>query len=305
MARVTEQSVCPPLSGGSADFRRNHPYERETPVVPLIPRLIESRDYMRSIRQFQVPPGSFALWYLGQNGFIVKGSDELLAGIDLYLSNSCAEKFNRLPFRLNRQFPVFIEPEDLDIDVFITTHSHDDHADPETIRRVPKSRGTIFLGPFDSARIFRECGIEESRCRLIHPGETVQLGPSLSAQGTFALPTDNTDLNHMGVLLRFASGITFHNTGDTAYTEMLSRLLPQEVDVCAICINGGYHNLSAMEAAKVVKALRPRVVIPCHYDMMVNNIASPEMLRVALDVLGSDARCVVMKYYEPWVYTRS
>lgn len=132
----------------------------------------------------------------------------------------------------------------------------------------------------------------------------MELSEGVTLQGTFALPTDNTDLNHTGVLVTFANGITFYNTGDTAYIDRLGALLPTDVDVCAVCINGGFHNLSAMQAATMVKEIRPRVVIPSHYDMMVNNVGSPQMLQVALDVLGVDTEFRMMNYYEPWVYRR-
>jgi L-ascorbate 6-phosphate lactonase len=106
------------------------------------------------------------------------------------------------------------------------------------------------------------------------------------------------------VLLRFSDGTTFYNTGDTANAERLAALLPTEVDVCAICINGGFHNLSPVEAAGILSAIRPRVVIPCHYDMMVNNVGSPDMLRIAMDLASSPAVFKLMKYYEPWLYQR-
>jgi len=285
-------------------FTRNDPFDRIAPIQLVVPKLLESRQYMASIRQFSVPPDAIAIWFLGQNGFLLKDASGLLIGIDLYLTDSCAPSFAHLPFRADRQLPVFIEPEDLDIELFITTHSHQDHADPETIRRVKKTGKVRFLGPFDSMRIYRECGVPESFCRLIHAGETVSVGASTTVQATFALPTDATDLNHTGMLIEFGNGIRFYNSGDTAYTELLTPLLPTHVDICAICINGGFHNLSAMQAASIVKAVRPRVVVPCHYDMMVNNVGSPEMLRVAMGVLGCDASCVVMKYYEPWLYRR-
>ena len=289
---------------GRLIFNRNDPFDRGAPIQLVVPQLIESREYMRSIREYKVPADAIAIWFLGQNGFLIKDAAGPLIGIDLYLTNSCATTFADLPFRLDRQLPVFIEPEDLDIDVFLTTHSHEDHADPETIRRLDPSREMLFVGPFDSMRVYRECGVAESRCRLIHPGEKIQLGASTMAQAAFALPTDATDLNHTGVLLEFANGIRFYNTGDTAYTGHLARLLPTDVDVCAICINGGFHNLSAMQAAAIVKAICPRVAVPCHYDMMINNVGSPEMLRVALDVIGSDAAYIQMSYYKPWLYRR-
>jgi L-ascorbate 6-phosphate lactonase len=289
---------------GRLIFTRNDPFDRTAPIQLVVPKLLESRQYMASIRQFSVPPDSIAIWFLGQNGFLLKDASGLLIGIDLYLTDSCAASFAHLPFRTDRQLPVFIEPEDLDIDLFITTHSHQDHADPETIRRVRKTSKVRFLGPFDSMRIYRECGVPESLCRLIHPGETISIGASTTVQATFAMPTDATDLNHTGMLIEFGNGIRFYNSGDTAYTELLTPLLPTHVDICAICMNGGFHNLSAIQAASIVKAVRPRVVVPCHYDMMVNNVGSPGMLHVAMEVLGCNASFVVMKYYEPWLYRR-
>lgn len=285
-------------------FTRNDPYDRAAPIELVVPRLMESRTYMQSIRECEVPADAIAVWFLGQNGFLLKDARGPLIGIDLYLTNSCAASFAHLPFRLDRQLPIFIEPEDLDVDVFLTTHSHQDHADPETLRRMSKTGRTRFLGPFDSMRVYRECGVPESSCTLVHPGELLELG-STKIKPTFALPTDASDLNHTGMLIEFENGLRFYNSGDTAWAERLPDLLPADVDVCAICINGGFHNLAPKEAAAIAKALRPRHVIPCHYDMMVNNVGSPEMLRVALDLLGCDAAYSLLRYYEPTFFRHS
>ena len=45
---------------------------------------------MREIREFTVPRGSVAFWFLGQNGFVFKSDGGTVVGTDLYLSNSCA-----------------------------------------------------------------------------------------------------------------------------------------------------------------------------------------------------------------------
>jgi L-ascorbate 6-phosphate lactonase len=298
-----EPSGLPP--GPRYNFSTNDPYDRVAPVQMVLPRIKSSRDFMESIRTLVPPPDALALWFLGQNGFLLKDASGVLIAIDPYLTDSCARTFAHLPFRVNRQLPVFIEPEDLDVDVLITTHSHQDHADPETLRRLPGNLRAQFLGPWESVRRYRECGIPASSCRVVHPNEEISLGGSITLRGTFALPTDNTDLNHMGVLLQFASGISFYNTGDTAYCDMLPALVPRQMDLCAICINGGYHNLDTMRAASLIKAIDPRVAIPCHYDMMVNNTANPSMFRAALDIVGSTAACVILPYYEALVYRRS
>ena len=285
-------------------FSRNDPYNRQAPVEMVVPARMTSRAYMESIRAFTVPRDSLAIWFLGQNGFLLKAHGSPLVGIDLYLTNSCAARFIDLPFRLDRQLPVFIEPEDLDVDVFCTTHSHDDHADPETIRRLQRKNTVQFVGPWESVERYLICEVPKSACRLLHPNQILPLGGGVEVKGTFALPTDATDLNHIGLLFQFANGITFYNSGDTGECALLGSLLPHKVDICSICINGGFHNLSSMHAAHIVREIEPEVVIPCHYDMMVNNIGDPEMLRTALNVLGSRARVQVMDYYTPWLYRK-
>ena len=285
------------------DFARNDPFDRTQPIELVVQPKVSSAEYMQSIREYPVPPGGLAVWYLGQNGFILKDAVSPLIGIDLYLTNSCGEDFKGLPFRLDRQLPIFVEPEDLDVDVFVTTHSHQDHADAATIRRLHKRERMVFVGPFDSCKVYEECGVPKHSCRLIHPGEVLRLGTT-TLTATFALPTDRTDLNHSGVLLEFSSGITFFNTGDTSWAERLPTLLPTDVDICAVCINGGYNNLSSEQAAAIIKAVSPRVAIPCHYDMMINNVGSPAMFKVALERTGVTASFHMLRYYESWLYTR-
>src|SRR5690348_15576354 len=119
-------------------FTSNDPYDRSASIQCVVPQLLPSREYMQSIRRFTVPADAVAVWYLGQNGFLLKDATGPLIAIDPYLTNSCATTFAHLPFRLDRQLPIFIEPEDLDVNIFLTTHSHHDHADPETIIRMPK-----------------------------------------------------------------------------------------------------------------------------------------------------------------------
>jgi L-ascorbate 6-phosphate lactonase len=283
------------------NFTLNDPHDRATPVRLVLPALIPSREYMQSIRDYQVVPGSLAVWFFGQNGFVLKNATSPLVGIDLYLTNSCAERFAHLPFRLDRQLPIFVEPEDLDVDIFLTTHSHDDHADPETIRRLRKRDRMCFVGPWQSIEKYRTCGIAASQCALIHPAQTYEFD-EVEIAASFALPTDGTDLNHSGVLVSFPGGISFYNTGDTAWCELLPSLLPASPDICAICINGGYNNLDSGQAARIIATMLPRVAIPCHYDMMINNISNPEMFKVALDILGCPVPVHMPDYYKPWLF---
>jgi hypothetical protein len=57
-------------------FTRNDPYDRTAPIEYIAPRLLDSRTYMRMIREFDVPTNDLAIWYLGQNGFLLIASPE-------------------------------------------------------------------------------------------------------------------------------------------------------------------------------------------------------------------------------------
>ena len=64
------------------------------------------------------------MWWFGQNGYIFKSPEGTLAGVDLYLTNSCEGLAPGMD--LSRRVPVLVEPEDIDIDVFACTHNHQD-----------------------------------------------------------------------------------------------------------------------------------------------------------------------------------
>lgn len=264
-------------------------------------RAITSAERMRTIRATSVPDDSIALWFLGQNGFLLKSSAGTLVAIDPYLTDSCATLFKDLPLDLSRRLPVLLDPVDLDVDFYVVTHSHEDHLDEATVRGLRCA--PHFVAPWEALQRLRGFGLPAEKMQLLHPNEIVKLN-EIQLHGTFALPTDATDLNHIGLLFEFANDIRFYNTGDTAYAESLGSLLPRDVDICAICINGGFNNLSHAEAARLACKVKPRVVIPTHWDMMRCNLGDPEMFRVALQQLQCDAKFELLGYDEPFVYTR-
>ena len=283
------------------NFAGNDPFDHDSPINLVVPPLKSSIDFMQSIREYNVKKNSLAIWTLGQNGFILKSSDGTTICIDPYLSNYCAEaeKYRHFNIRLDRQLPIFIYPEDLDVDIILTTHSHDDHADPFTLSKIKKR--TTFIGPWEAFQRFKSCGIDGKYCLLIHPNQEIKV-KGVNIFGTFSMPTDYTDLNHMGFIIRFDNGISFYNSGDTDYTELLGFAGEFKPDIASICINGGFNNLDNMDAVKITKMIEPKVVIPCHYDMMVNNIGNPLIFESFLNLQDCTSKFEMMAYYEPYIY---
>ena len=81
-----------------------------------------------TIHRTEVPTGSIAVFYLGQAGFWFKTSSGKNIAIDVYLSDA-AERL----FGFKRMCPPVIEPEDIDVDLYLTTHSHIDHLDTDML----------------------------------------------------------------------------------------------------------------------------------------------------------------------------
>ncbi len=255
---------------------------------------------MNEIRAYPVPSGHVALWWFGQNGYIFKSPEGTLLSTDLYLTDSCADLHAGLD--LKRRAPILIEPEDLDVDIFTCTHNHQDHTDPETVRRVKNKDAIAFVGPHPSCDVFRHEGVEQGRIHPAWPHHFLQF-KDVEIHGTFALPTDDTDLNHMGFVFQFGKGPRIYVTGDTDYSELLVSAAKRQPDVVITCINGGFNNLSHWEAADVVGKIKPKLAIPCHYDMFADNMVDPKQFRASLLLRAPGVGYQELSYGKPFLFS--
>lgn len=256
---------------------------------------------MQEIRACAVPRNSVALWWFGQNGFIFKSAEGTLLSTDLYLTDSCAEAYADSGINLCRQVPVLIPPEELQVDLYTCTHNHQDHTDPATIERLRHKDTTQFIGPHPSCEVFAEKGVESGRIVPAWPACELEFR-DVVIHGTFALPTDATDLNHMGFVFQFGKGPRVYVTGDTDYSELLASAGKYKPDLMITCINGGFNNLSHYEAAQLAAQIQPQAAIPCHYDMFPDNAADPAQFRASLAMRAPGVRYVRLEHGKAFVF---
>jgi L-ascorbate 6-phosphate lactonase len=256
---------------------------------------------MEEIRATRVARKSFALWFLGQNGWILKSPSGFVMAIDPYLGDSC--KGRRPYLDQARQVPVMIEAARLGVDLFACTHSHIDHAEPFTIKGALAAGTERYLGPAEAIGVYAQSGVPEEARILTWPNDVKEFA-DIRITGTFALPTDHTDLTHMGFVIEVDGGPSLYVTGDTAATDILHTAARHKPDVMAVCINAGFKNLSHWQAAEFVRVVDPRVAIPCHYDMFRDNSCSPHMFRASLAIQGIGDKYHEMAYRKPLVYAR-
>lgn len=242
-------------------------------------------DLMAEITAAAVERKTMAVWFLGQNGWVIKSPAGRVLVVDPYLSDACNP--SRRGLDLRRQVPVLIAPETLEADLLACTHSHKDHADLASLCPICCSgRVKQFVGPAQTQAVFAQAGVAEADRRLTWPGDVVELD-DMRLTGTFALPTDTSDVTHMGFVVQVDDGPKLWITGDTAWCDLLAEEgIRHAPDAIALPINGGYANLSHWEAAELTRRVNPRLAIPCHWDMFADNSCDPRMFAASLTVKG-------------------
>lgn len=230
-----------------------------------------------------------ALWFLGQAGYIMK-SDGITVMIDPYLSDSVGKAAPLFA----RAYPVPVDPASIKADIFIVTHDHTDHLDPETITPYAHKSTTIFVAPRHAAKKLKTMGIEN--IVVIDHGDEAEI-KGVQIKGIFALATGPDAIDTTGYAITFPCGKNVYHTSDTAYCDLLLKTAPK-VDVFLPCINGKYGNLNIAEAIAVTKAVDPKYVIPNHYDVMALNSENPESFRYFCSAENVAAKVVVLQPLE-------
>ena len=226
------------------------------------------------------------LQFLGQAGYILSSGGTRVV-VDPYLSDGCGVG----DARFSRLFPPPVSPEELQADVFIVTHAHRDHLDPDTVGPYRHKQSTRFIAPRLTAPKLLTLGVPECNVSVVDHAGQLSL-PGVDITGVFALGTTPESCDTCGYLLTFPNGQTVYTCSDTSYCDLLLQCAPRNVDVLLVCINGKFGNLTATEALALTKAVQPKVVIPNHYDVMALNSENPETFRYLCD--GLDSRVVVL-----------
>ena len=95
-------------------------------------------------------PAGVTIWYLGCNGFVLKGNDGTTIFIDPYLGLGD-------PPRNIRMIPVPFEPNDIhEADAILTTHEHVDHTHGPSQAPILANTDAIFYGPDSAVAVAQE-----------------------------------------------------------------------------------------------------------------------------------------------------
>lgn len=234
------------------------------------------------------------LTWLGQSGFVLR-SPETNVACDLYLSDYCRKK-SRLDH--TRLMPIPVKPEELDIDIYLITHTHIDHFDPETVGPLLRSRpSTRFFCPPSGRKVIDEYFPSESaRFELLQSGREYRLTPELRL---YALPAAHEELEKdaEGEYIAFSylvlddvrrQAVFF--AGDTIPFAGQGTMIRQQVPegyrlTLVLPVNGrdaeraklGFKgNLTLTEAVALYRESGGDRLVPCHFGMFaLNDLKTP------------------------------
>src|ERR1700687_2168207 len=250
-----------------------------------------------TIARRKVNAAELAIYWLCQAGFAFKSSSSEIVYIDPYFSD-VVERL--IGFKRMMAFPVLAE--DASADLIVCTHEHLDHTDTDALPVLARNPRTQFAGPIECIKEFTKLGIPAGRCHLLEEGASLTLG-SVEINAVYA---DHGELapDALGIVLNFG-GIKVYHTGDTAYRpEEFAPAIKMRPDVLIPCINGAFGNMDAQEAALLTSLVNPRVAIPSHFWMFVEQNGEPGVFLRRCKELAPQSQAVLMKPGEELLFKK-
>lgn len=258
--------------------------------------MMRDEELIRDIDDAVVSPGTMCFWWLGQQSFVVKTADAIMY-LDPYLSPSP-----------RRRIPPLLRPEQIVHASLITgSHDHADHIDRLILPAImAASAGAVLVVPRAVAASLGDLPGAAERLRGIDDNDTVRVGDTSVTAIRAAHELFDHSAEYGYPYLSYvieSAGVTCFHAGDTCIWEgLVSRLSQYRLTAAFLPINGRdaerlrrgcIGNMTYQEAVDLAGALRPRLVVPAHYEMFAGNSEDPRLFAEYLAVKYPGVRCWV------------
>ena len=265
-------------------------------------------EFLKIVRETEVPYGTGVMWWLGQMGLWVKLGGTVLS-IDYFAA----------PIDV-RLVPAWVPAEEVKgVDAFLGTHNHEDHIDHVSwkvwAKVCPEAK---FVFPRIHKDDILADGICAERQLGLSDGESVQIGDvtihAIAAAHEFLDQDPETGLYPSLQYIIEGNGVRIYHAGDTLrYEGMLGKLQTfGTIDAALLPINGRdaerylrdcIGNMTFQESVDLAGELQPKLAIPGHFDMFPGNTANPKDFEEYLVAKYGDlVPCKIPEYLQPiWI----
>lgn len=176
--------------------------------------------------------------------------------------------------------PYKIENETHNAKYIFVTHSHYDHLSIEDIEKVRNEDTIFFLTP-DCKEKLLDIGVSEKRIVCVAPNEIYKFG-KIEVNVIAAYNVDKEyhpkENNWVGYLIKI-QGVSYYIMGDTDQNEDNENI---KCDVLFVPI-GGTYTMDYKQAAEYTNLIKPKYVIPIHYNSIVGKKEDAEEFAKLLD----------------------
>ncbi len=268
-----------------------------------------------SVKSTHLAQGQLGVWYLGQEGMLLKSSERYLC-IDPYLSYYVDENCCQF-VKWERRYAPPIDADELDfLDVVLCTHSHYDHADPYTLSKIAKANPkTLFVVPAPVADTVAKYGICPENIVAAYADKKIELAgfeitPIPSAHEEFHFD-ENGNYCELGYIVE-CDGVRVFHAGDMCMYDGLCERL-DNIDIAMLPINGRDYfrnkndiigNFTCEEAILLAKEIKADMLIPMHHDLYDVNCVDPAVFVASIGVLDPMRRFHVFAPGEKYIYSK-
>lgn len=248
-------------------------------------------NFIEKVNRTIVKPGTVEIFWLGQAGFLLKTEDGKQIAIDPYFSD-CVFRLNpEAGYGFKRIMPPVCSPKEMDIDVLIITHEHNDHFDVDAIWDLVKPKTQVYTNKI-VAGAMKDMGFENEKIHLLEKEISIEIG----GVQMIPLDCDHGELSPeaLGLILDFGF-IKIYYAGDTAWNpERLKIPVSMKPEAAILPINGAYGNMDAKQAAVYAGKLECKICIPCHFWTFPIHYGNPQQLIDTIDEAAPGCRLVLL-----------
>ncbi len=156
-------------------------------------------------------------------------------------------------------------PDKVDADYILVTHGHFDHVGDMVA--IAKRTGAMLISNFEIVGWAGKQGVTNAHEQHIgggheYPFGAVKLTPALHGSG---LPDGTNGGNPAGFLLTLKDGMKIYIAGDTGLFSDMKLIGQEGIDVAFVPIGDNY-TMGPDDAYKAVELIKPKHVIPIHYN---------------------------------------
>jgi L-ascorbate 6-phosphate lactonase len=285
----------------------------------------------REIEETQVKEGTYAFWWTGGMGFVLKSPGGAVLLVDNYAGPAHYTEYEYCGVCRTTGSPTIdwmrLNPQVIDIfgfkslDAVFCSHQHADHTDIYTLKAATQTTSAQFYAPMSSVERMRAFQVPEDRITIVRPGQSYRIkdveidilpnydriatmtgGPGVQVKPGMRRPYDDVAVTFFFKI----GGHNFCHLADTLFQNAYVTFKQYNIDVVTFNIGynapGGTDKMTPYDAVRTSEAVGAKLMMPMHWDNWGNTMVDPMEVVTIAKWHTPDIGVVIPAWGVKWVY---